>query len=130
MSYLSRSPKPILFESVKWCGSEVVPGVRFAVRRPSLGQRIELTYKIQELMRKHEFLKAGADCENVDATLAELLGQQTYLRWGLAAVENLLIDGEPATADLLIDRGPEDLVAEIVVAIQHECGLTEEDKKN
>jgi hypothetical protein len=48
----------------------------------------------------------------------------------LAQIDGLEIDGQPATVDLLIEKGPEQLVAEIAVQIRHECGLTDDERKN
>ena len=31
-----------------------------------------------------------------------------YLAWGLVNIEGLTIDGEPATAERLIERGPDE----------------------
>ena len=53
-----------------------------------------------------------------------------YLRWALVGVDGLEIDGEAATAEQLLDRGPEELAREIVVAIKEECGLSEAERKN
>ena len=53
-----------------------------------------------------------------------------YLRWGLREISGLLIDGEAATHELLLDRGPEDLVREILTSIRSECGLNPEESKN
>ena len=37
-----------------------------------------------------------------------------YLQWGLVSIEGLMIDGEPATAARLLEKGPEDLAREVV----------------
>jgi hypothetical protein len=52
------------------------------------------------------------------------------VEWGLAELEGLSIDGQAATVELLIDKGPEELVDEIVSALQAEIGLSEEERKN
>lgn len=130
MKSISRSHRPARFDSLRWVDSETVAGVRFAVRRPSLGQRIELTRRVHEMTLRHEFLKAGAESEKLEAALGELLVQQLYIEWGLKAIEGLEIDGEAATPAALIDRGPEELAAEIASYVVHECGLTEDERKN
>jgi len=53
-----------------------------------------------------------------------------YLRWGLREVTGLSIDGEAATHELLLERGPESLVREILTSIKAECGLNQEEAKN
>jgi hypothetical protein len=41
-----------------------------------------------------------------------------------------MIDGEPATAARLLEKGPENLTREIVGAIKEQCGLSEPERKN
>ena len=53
-----------------------------------------------------------------------------YLQWGLLSIEGLIIDGEPATATRLLEKGPEDLTREVVCAIKEQCGLSEPERKN
>ena len=130
MKSSSLSPKEANYESVAWRESRSMPGVRFAIRRTSLGQRIELNRRIRELMLRHEFLKAGESEDKLDATFAELLVQRLYLEWGLKEITGLAIDGEPATAEQLIDRGPEALAGEIVEAVQAELALSSDERKN
>lgn len=113
-----------------WHRSKRFPYVRFAVRRASLGQRIELTTRVRELTLQHEFLKAGDITEQLAASLSELLVRKLYLEWGLAAIEGLKIDDEPASAANLTARGPEALVEEIISAIKEESGLNENERKN
>ena len=116
--------------SVAWRESAVTPGVRFAVRRPSLGQRIELAKRAKELALRHEVLKAGEAREQLEASLSELYVQRLYLEWGLAGLEGLTIDGERATAARLIERGPEELSNEILEAVVREARLSDDERKN
>jgi hypothetical protein len=104
--------------------------VSFAVRRPSLAQRIDLTERVRNLTLKHEFLAAGNLSDQLTASLSELLVRRLYLEWGLAEIKGLKIDGEPACTLTLVDRGPEDLADEIVQAIKAETGLSEDERKN
>jgi hypothetical protein len=53
-----------------------------------------------------------------------------YVTWGLQELTGLEVDGVTATADLLVNTGPEDLFREIVAAIKAECGLSEPERKN
>ncbi len=127
---LLRSHKETDYASVVWHESRCLERVSFSVRRPSLAQRIELTGRVRELTLKHEFLKAGDASENIEAALSELLVHKLYVEWGLAEIQGLRIDGNPADTERLIERGPEELIHEIVIAIKAECGLTEDERKN
>ena len=116
--------------SVKWFKSETVPGVRFAIKRISLGQRMDLTRRIIDLTARHEFLKAGDPADQLEAAMADLLVSRLYLEWGLARLDGLKIDGQSATAEMLIEAGPESLASEIIDALKQEIGLNEEERKN
>ena len=64
---------------------------------------------------------------------ASILAQEIdamYLHWGLLSIEGLTIDGEPATAVGLLEKGPEELSREVVSAIKEQCGLSEPERKN
>lgn len=130
MSFISRSLKPKKFDSLRWTESTVIPGVRFAIREPSLANRIELTRTLHELTIRNEFLAAGRELQQLELALAEMLVQKTLVEWGLVAVEGLRVDNRIPTAGSLIEVGPEDLVAEIAAGIRARCGLTEEERKN
>lgn len=130
MKSLLLSHKATDYASVIWQESRSLEGVTFAVRRPSLAQRIELTGRVRELTLKHEFLKAGDAPDQIEAALSELLVHKLYVEWGLAQIKGLKIDGNPADTVMLIERGPEELIHEIVTAIKAECGLTEDERKN
>lgn len=130
MKFISRSHRETDFGSHRWFESETWIGVRFAVRRPSLSQRVELTRRVRDLVLKNDFLAAGSEPEKLEAVLADLLVRRLYLEWGLAKIEGLRIDGEAATTETLISRGPEDLAEEIASRVQFECGLSEEERKN
>lgn len=129
LSHLAKTTER--YESVKYVQSKTFPRVRFGIHRMSFGRRLALCHRIREITPHLEFLEAGSEfSEKVEANL---LGQEIetlYLRWGLASVEGISIDGQAATAETLIAKGPEPLSKEIVVAIQAECGLTEEERKN
>ena len=60
------------------------------------------------------FAKAQAD------VFQELINSlyPAYIRWGLAEVQGLNIDGKPATAESILDAGDERLVAELGSEIQ------------
>jgi hypothetical protein len=122
---------PVPYSSTLIVPSQSLNGVVFAVRRISLGMRMELMRRIREISRKIEFLTAGDELqERIEANLLAHEIDATYLRWGLTEVRGLQIDGEAATAELLIERGPGALTREIVGVIKSQCGLNEEERKN
>ena len=87
--------------------------------------------QIREISKRIEFLSAGDDLrERIEANLLQHEVDVTYLRWGLLEVAGLEIDGQAATVDLLIEKGPEELAREIVAAIRAQCGLSEDERKN
>ena len=130
MRFPSRLRNKSSYASVLWFESETVPGVRYGIRRVSLCQRIELTKKARELSIRHEFLKAGDSSDQLEASLADLLVRKLYIEWGLAEVTGLRVDSEPATVEVLIEKGPEALTDEIIAAIRGQLGLSEEERKN
>jgi hypothetical protein len=118
------------YSSVSWHASKSVPGVKFAIRKVSLRQRIELNHRVRELALKYEFLNAGDTSNQLEAALSDLLAAQLYIEWGLAAIEGLSINDEKATAESLILDGPANLADEIVQTIQAEIALTADERKN
>ncbi len=130
MKSFLRSPREMDYESVVWRDSQCFAGVSYGLRRPSLGQRIELTGRVRELMAKHEFLKAGDLDDQLSAAVSELLTKRLYVEWGLVGLRGLSIDGEPASVESLIERGPETLAEEIAEAVLRETGLSEDERKN
>lgn len=118
-------------ESFVWCEAETHAGVRYRIARISLGRRIELARRIRDVGRKIEFLEASNDVrEKLEAAVLKGEIDRVYLEWGLEAVEGLEVDGEAATPEVLIERGPADLAAEILQRIRSECGLSETERKN
>jgi hypothetical protein len=108
----------------------LAPGVAFLIARMSLARRIELSKLLRELGRKCEFLEAGKLEEQIEAAVLSQEVDRAYLMWGLVAVEGLEIDGEAATPELLILKGPEKLCHEALESIKAECALTGEERKN
>jgi hypothetical protein len=45
-------------------------------------------------------------------------------------VSGLTADGEPVDRETVAERAPEALTREMIAAIKHECGLSEEERKN
>lgn len=122
---------PVDYESVIWMVSEAAPGVRFSIQRVSFGRRLELSRKIREISRKAEFLQASTELhERIEANILAQEIDAMYLKWGLAGIEGLTIDGEPPSAEMLLEKGPEELAREVVAAIKAQCGLTDAERKN
>jgi len=119
------------WESRVWFDAEAVAGVRYEIVRVSFGRRIELARRIREIGRRMEYLEAGTDeREKLEATVLSAEIDRAYLEWGLVAVEGLQIDGEAATPEALVDRGPVELAVEILGRIKAECGMSEDERKN
>jgi len=119
------------WESRKAIASQVRPGVEFVIARMTFGRRIELMQQVRDLATRVEYFEAGRDAKNdMEASLLGAEIDRLYLRWGLEEVRGLEIDGVPATAELLIDSGPEELFYEALTAVRAECGLSENERKN
>ena len=119
------------YESTVEVKSENLPGVTFTVSRMSFGRRMELFRLIREIAANLAYLDASSDFrEQVEATLLEQEIENLYLRWGLVKIDGLSIDGEPASTELLLERGPDELAREIAASIKAQCGLTEVERKN
>jgi hypothetical protein len=119
------------YESVISIESKAVRGVRFAIHRISFGRRMELSRRVRELSRKAEFLEAGTELhEKIEASILAQEIDAMYIHWGLLSIEGLIIDGEPATAVRLLEKGPEELTREVVSAIKEQWGLSETERKN
>jgi len=119
------------YNSVITIDSKAAPGVRFAIHRISFGRRMELSRRVREISRKAEFLEAGTELhEKIEANILAQEIDVMYLHWGLASIEGLMIDGEPATAAKLLEKGPEEVAREVVSAIKEQCGLSEAERKN
>ncbi len=125
------SPSVNRWAASVWFEAESCAGVRFRVARMTLGRRIDLARRIREIGRKIEFLDASADLrEHIEAAALKAEIDRAYLEWGLEAIEGLEIDGEAATPEMLIERGPLNLALEMLEKIRAECGLTEAERKN
>jgi len=119
------------YESVITLQSRLIPGITFAIYRISFGRRMELSRRAREISMKAEFLEAGNLLqEKIEAGLLAQEVDAMYLTWGLVSISGLTIDGEAATAATLLERGPDNLTKEIVVAIKEQCGLSEAERKN
>jgi hypothetical protein len=111
--------------------SALRPEVEFQVARMSFGRRLELMKNIRELAARIEFCEAGqTEGSRMEASLLAGQMDRLFLEWGVQSVTGLEIDGEAATVAALIDRGPEELVHEVLGIVKTECGLSESERKN
>ena len=107
------------------------PEVMFVVARMSFGRRLELMRRVRELALRAEFFEAGCDEKNqMEASLLGAEIDRLYIEWGLEEIRGLELDGAPATPQSLMERGPESLFREALEAVRHECGLSEQERKN
>ncbi len=119
------------YRSTVEIASLAVPGVRFTIARMSFGRRLELGTRIRELSKRVEFHQGGQETgEKIEAGILACEIDRVYLQWGLVHISGLSIDGEPATVESVLERGPDGLSREIVAAIKAQCGLTEDERKN
>ncbi len=125
------SSRPVEYESTITVASRVIAGVSFTIYRISLGRRMQLARRVLELSRQMEFRDAGDKIEDkIEANILSCAIDRLYLQWGLSRLSGLTIDGVDATAELLAEKGPEELVREIVDAVKGQCGLSESERKN
>jgi hypothetical protein len=121
----------MMYESVTEVVSSIAPDVRFTIARMSFGRRAELMRRVRELARRIEFLEASdSPGERMDAGLLRCEIDRVYLLWGLKSVAGLFIDGVEASAEALVERGPEELCREALGAVRSETGLGEAERKN
>jgi hypothetical protein len=119
------------WNSRKVAVSQEQPGVEFVIARMTFGRRIELMREVRSLAARLEYFEAGQDAKNgMEASLLGAEIDKLYIRWGLKEIRGLEIDGVPATVELLIDSGPEELFLEALSAVKSECGLLENERKN
>lgn len=119
------------YQNAKRVESEACPGATLVLRRMSFNQRLELMHEVRDFAARLDFLKASESQKEV--LEGRILEQETagiYLRWGIERIEGLTIDGVLATPELLLEKGPEDLVKEALDAIIEQIGLSEEERKN
>ncbi|MDX1980371.1 MAG: hypothetical protein SFV51_08885 [Bryobacteraceae bacterium] len=120
-----------MYESKLRKASSVLPGVSYEIRRISYAGRLELLKQVRELVGKREFYEASEKAP--DRLEAEIVSREirlSMLRWGLLSLDGLEIDGEPATVEDAIRRGPEALAEEAASAIEAQLSLSEEERKN
>lgn len=121
----------MIYQSTFATPSSVSPGVSFTIRRVSVARRLELLREIRELCARLDFYRAGVNlADKLDASIASSEVEALYVRWGVAQIDGLTIDGLEVTPDLFVERGPEDLVREAAALVRAQLGLTEQERKN
>src|ERR1017187_7585511 len=98
------------WESRKTVVSRTHSGVEFVIARMTFGRRLELMRKVRDLAARLEFFEAGREARNeMEASLLGAEIDSLYLLWGIEEIRGLELDGAPATAESLIEIGPEEL---------------------
>jgi hypothetical protein len=119
------------WESRKVVASRIRPGVEYVIARMTFGRRLELMRRVRDLAARLEFFEAGRDAGNdMEASLLGAEIDRLYLVWGIEAICGLELDGARATAESLIESGPEELFHEALAIVKAECGLGENERKN
>lgn len=86
---------------------------------------------LRPLIARAEFVAADARPEQqLELVLLDRSVQQLCVEWSVQDLTGLLLDGEPATVHSLLEKAPELLVQELLVAIQGQLGLTPDERKN
>ena len=128
---MSLSGELVRHKSSEWVDSVTTPGVTYRVRRGSLALRAEITLRVRRLLAELEYREAGNGLDDrLTVALVSAQVDLTYLEWGLAEVQGLEIDGQPATIQSLVEQGPEELSREIAKAIRDRCRLVGPERKN
>jgi hypothetical protein len=128
---MTNSATETRWNSRKTVESAARPGIEYVVLRMTFGRRIELMRRVRDLAARLEYFEAGRDAKNgMEASLLGAEIDRLYIRWGLDEIRGLQLDGAPATAESLIESGPEELFLEALEAVKAECGLTENERKN
>lgn len=119
------------YKSTVTIRSKLHEGVTYRVARLAFDRRMQLMRRVRELAINLDFLRAAdSDAEHMETHILTAQIERAYVTWGLEAVDGLLIDGEPATPESLMERGPEDLAHEAIKAVRAECSLTDAERKN
>lgn len=128
---MSHSAEVVRWASREWVDSRVAPGVRFAVAKMSLARRAEISRRMRGLLGELECRAAGEGMtDRLAATELEARIERVYVEWGLEELTGLEIDGEAATVEVVVERGPEGLCREMAAAVRRQCHLSGEERKN
>lgn len=108
-----------------------VAGVRLWLWNVTLARRIELTRAVHEITVEQEFhAGGGSERGRAAAVLASLRAEAEVLRWGLAGVDGLVVDGVRVGVEDFVEKAPERLAREALREIQRASALTELERKN
>lgn len=107
------------------------PGVTFTIRQMTLRQRINLLKELHDLYRELEFSNAGTSkTDRLNTQLNGLRIDEVFLRWGVLAIDGLIVDGKAVAASEISEAAPEDLVGEILSRIRECIALNSGEEKN
>lgn len=107
------------------------PGVSFTIRQMTLRHRIKLLKEVHDLYREAEFSTAGSSkADRLNAQLSSLRVDEVFLRWGVIAVEGLVVDGRPIAADEVGELAPECLASEMLSRVRECMSLSSDEEKN
>jgi hypothetical protein len=116
--------------------SEAFPGVRFAVRRVSLAERLQFLAAQHDTLQKLKFLAAGGGAAEERLTAAKLESGlsrsilQLSLAWLSGADGSLGLPNPPASiASWLVDSAPAALCVEILNHACAEIALSADSRK-
>lgn len=124
--------------------STEIDGITFTVRTLNVIQRARrdagiaderirytnLLREYQALSEEEKSLDAGPELVyRITLLLNEYL-IPAALRAGLISISGIEIDSKPATAEMLIESGPDDLLMEIFERCEETAGLSGDDSKN
>ena len=141
------------FETKVTIESKVLPGVKVTFRRLSrmarakrdiaiASERVRLTEIYHERVKLSEpFQQEGSKVPfNVVMAIAKLIEEDRQLmdervkpatiRPGFVSAEGIQYDGKPATAELILENGPDEFVDEVYELISEHSALTVEQQKN
>ena len=131
MMRASAAPAGESWSSRKAVPSKTRPGVEFVIALMTFGRRIELMRRVRDLAARLEYFEAGRDAKNgMEASLLGAEIDRLYIRWGVEEIRGLSWTASSASVEALLDSGPEELFYEALDAVKHECGLSENERKN
>ncbi len=121
----------MIYESTEVIASKLADGLVYKVNRMSFGRRLELMKRVRDIAPRLECFQAGnTQQDRIEARLLSAEIDQLYVKWGLAAVVGLNIDGRDADPISLAEAGPEDLFSEALACVKAVCELSGEERKN
>jgi hypothetical protein len=98
----------------------------------SLIRRHRMMQELKSLASEEAFHRAAQEEAGSEISAAEVQARidELVIRTALIEIKGLNIDGQPATAESLMENGPEGLAREIAEAIAEESALNENERKN